>query len=325
MSKKVYKLSEIAELLDLSLDGDGEKRIVSINNLKNAKPSELSFYYSKKFKKDLKNTKAGAIILSREDDFDFSGSKLYSDQVHLVYAQCSQLFEPEISIPSFKDEFSKIHESAKVNPNSSIGAFSVIEKEVQIEEGVFINSGVYIGAGTIIKKNSKIYSNVSLYPDSMIGKNCIIHSGTVIGSDGLGFAKNGKKWEKIIHSGKVIIGDNVEIGAGCTIDKASSGSTEICNGVKLDNQIHLAHNCYIGENTIIGANTSIAGSVKIGNNCVIGGLCGIVDNIQITDEVTIYPMTFVTNNVKNKGAYSGGPILMEHKNWLKKSATLRKK
>ena len=159
----------------------------------------------------------------------------------------------------------------------------------------------------------------------MIGENCIIHSGTVIGSDGLGFAKNGKKWEKIVHSGKVIIGDNVEIGAGCTIDKASSGATEICNGVKLDNQIHLAHNCYIGENTIIGANTSIAGSVRIGNNCMIGGLCGIVDNIQITDEVTIYPMTFVTNNVKNEGAYSGGPILMEHKDWLKKSVTLRKK
>ena len=95
--------------------------------------------------------------------------------------------------------------------------------------------------------------------------------------------------------------------------------------VKLDNQIHLAHNCYIGENTIIGANTSIAGSVKIGNNCVIGGLCGIVDNIQITDEVTIYPMTFVTNNVKNKGAYSGGPILMEHKNWLKKVSNFKKK
>ena len=103
MSKKVYKLSEIAELLDLSLDGDGEKRIASINNLKNAKSSELSFYYSKKFKKDLENTKAGAIILSKEDDFDFSGSKLYTDQVHLVYAKCSQLFEPEISIPSLKD------------------------------------------------------------------------------------------------------------------------------------------------------------------------------------------------------------------------------
>ena len=325
MSKKVYKLSEIAELLDLSLDGDGEKRIASINNLKNAKSSELSFYYSKKFKKDLENTKAGAIILSKEDDFDFSGSKLYADQVHLVYAKCSQLFESEVSIPYLKDEFSKIHESAKVNSNSYIGPYSVIEKGVKIEEGVFINSGVHIGAGTIVKKNSKIHSNVSLYPDSVIGENCIIHSGTVIGSDGLGFAKNGKKWEKIVHSGKVIIGDNVEIGAGCTIDKASSGATEICNGVKLDNQIHLAHNCHIGENTIIGANTSIAGSVRIGNNCMIGGLCGIVDNIQITDEVTIYPMTFVTNNVKNEGAYSGGPILMEHKDWLKKSVTLRKK
>ena len=166
---------------------------------------------------------------------------------------------------------------------------------------------------------------MSIYSNSVIGRDCILHSGAVIGSDGLGFAKNGKKWEKIIHHGNVEIGNSVEIGAGCTIDKASSGKTIINDGVKLDNQIHLAHNCFLGENTIIGANTSIAGSVKVGKSCMIGGLCGIVDNIEIVDEVIIHPMTFVTNNIKNKGVYSGGPVLMEHKDWLKKIAIERKK
>ena len=319
MVDKEFKLSEIAKLLDLSLEGDQDYKVSSINNLKQADKSDISFYYSKKFKKDLENTNAGAVILSKSDDLNTIKNKLFTDQVHLAYAKCSQLFPPKTVGFSQKDNVPVIHEGAIISPNSNI------ETNVKIEDGVVIKSGVFIGSGSIIKKNTLIHSNVSIYSNSVIGRDCILHSGAVIGSDGLGFAKNGKKWEKIIHHGNVEIGNSVEIGAGCTIDKASSGKTIINDGVKLDNQIHLAHNCFLGENTIIGANTSIAGSVKVGKSCMIGGLCGIVDNIEIIDEVIIHPMTFVTNNIKNKGVYSGGPVLMEHKDWLKKIAIERKK
>ena len=319
MVNKEFKLSEIAKLLDLSLEGDQDYKVSSINNLKQADKSDISFYYSKKFKKDLENTNAGAVILSKSDDLNTIKNKLFTDQVHLAYAKCSQLFMPKSVVFSRKDNVPVIHEGAIISPNSNI------ETNVKIEDGVVIKSGVFIGSGSIIKKNTLIHSNVSIYSNSVIGRDCILHSGAVIGSDGLGFAKNGKKWEKIIHHGNVEIGNSVEVGAGCTIDKASSGKTIINDGVKLDNQIHLAHNCFLGENTIIGANTSIAGSVKIGKSCMIGGLCGIVDNIEIVDEVIIHPMTFVTNNIKNKGVYSGGPVLMEHKDWLKKIAIERKK
>ena len=319
MVNKEFKLSEIAKLLDLSLEGDQDYKVCSINNLKQADKSDISFYYSKKFKKDLENTNAGAVILSKSDDLNTIKNKLFTDQVHLAYAKCSQLFTPKSVGFSRKDNVPVIHEGAIISPNSNI------ETNVKIEDGVVIKSGVYIGSGSIIKKNTLIHSNVSIYSNSVIGRDCILHSGAVIGSDGLGFAKNGKKWEKIIHHGNVEIGNSVEIGAGCTIDKASSGKTIINDGVKLDNQIHLAHNCFLGENTIVGANTSIAGSVKVGKSCMIGGLCGIVDNIEIVDEVIIHPMTFVTNNIKNKGVYSGGPVLMEHKDWLKKIAIERKK
>ncbi len=319
MVNKEFKLSEIAKLLDLSLEGDQDYKVCSINNLKQADKSDISFYYSKKFKKDLENTNAGAVILSKSDDLNTIKNKLFTDQVHLAYAKCSQLFTPKSVGFSRKDNVPVIHEGAIISPNSNI------ETNVKIEDGVVIKSGVFIGSGSIIKKNTLIHSNVSIYSNSVIGRDCILHSGAVIGSDGLGFAKNGKKWEKIIHHGNVEIGNSVEIGAGCTIDKASSGKTIINDGVKLDNQIHLAHNCFLGENTIIGANTSIAGSVKVGKSCMIGGLCGIVDNIEIVDEVIIHPMTFVTNNIKNKGVYSGGPVLMEHKDWLKKIAIERKK
>ena len=319
MVNKEFKLSEIAKLLDLSLEGDQDYKVCSINNLKQADKSDISFYYSKKFKKDLENTNAGAVILSKSDDLNTIKNKLFTDQVHLAYAKCSQLFTPKSVGFSRKDNVPVIHEGAIISPNSNI------ETNVKIEDGVVIKSGVYIGSGSIIKKNTLIHSNVSIYSNSVIGRDCILHSGAVIGSDGLGFAKNGKKWEKIIHHGNVEIGNSVEIGAGCTIDKASSGKTIINDGVKLDNQIHLAHNCFLGENTIIGANTSIAGSVKVGKSCMIGGLCGIVDNIEIVDEVIIHPMSFVTNNIKNKGVYSGGPVLMEHKDWLKKIVFERKK
>ena len=319
MVNKEFKLSEIAKLLDLSLEGDQDYKVSSINNLKQADKSDISFYYSKKFKKDLENTNAGAVILSKSDDLNTIENKLFTDQVHLAYAKCSQLFMPKSVVFSRKDNVPVIHEGAIISPNSNI------ETNVKIEDGVVIKSGVFIGSGSIIKKNTLIHSNVSIYSNSVIGRDCILHSGAVIGSDGLGFAKNGKKWEKIIHHGNVEIGNSVEVGAGCTIDKASSGKTIINDGVKLDNQIHLAHNCFLGENTIIGANTSIAGSVKVGKSCMIGGLCGIVDNIEIVDEVIIHPMTFVTNNIKNKGVYSGGPVLMEHKDWLKKIAIERKK
>ena len=319
MVNKEFKLGEIAKLLDLSLEGDQDYKVSSINNLKEAGKYDISFYYSKKFRKDLENTNAGAVILSKSDDLSTLKNKLFSDQVHLSYAKCSQLFTTMSVDLSKQDNKSIIHEGAIISPNCNI------ETNVKIEDGVIIKPGVFIGSGSIIKKNTLIHSNVSIYSNSVIGENCILHSGAVIGSDGLGFAKNGNEWEKIIHYGYVEIGNSVEVGAGCTIDKASSGKTVINDGVKLDNQIHLAHNCNLGENTIVGANTSIAGSVKIGKNCMIGGLCGIVDNIEIADEVIIHPMTFVTNNVKNKGVYSGGSVLMEHKDWLKKIVSERKK
>ena len=130
--------------------------------------------------------------------------------------------------------------------------------------------------------------------------------------------------EKIEHLGNVRLENNIEIGAGCTIDKSSTGETLIKSGVKLDNQVHIAHNCEIGEDTIIGASTSIAGSTIIGARCKIGGGCGIVDNISVADDITITPMSFVTKSLNNKGVYSGAPVLIEHKSWLRNAAKIRR-
>ena len=168
MVNKEFKLSEIAKLLDLSLEGDQDYKVSSINNLKQADKSDISFYYSKKFKKDLENTNAGAVILSKSDDLNTIKNKLFTDQVHLAYAKCSQLFMPKSVGFSRKDNVPVIHEGAIISPNSNI------ETNVKIEDGVVIKSGVYIGSGSIIKKNTLIHSNVSIYSNSVIGRDCIL-------------------------------------------------------------------------------------------------------------------------------------------------------
>ena len=164
-----------------------------------------------------------------------------------------------------------------------------------------------------------------MYQSTKIGENNIIHANSVIGSDGLGFAKNKDSWQKIEHLGNVELKNDVEIGASCTIDRGSLGKTLLESGVKLDNQVHIAHNCNIGKNTIIGAKTAIAGSTVIGENCLIGGGCGIVDNIKIENEVRINPMTYVTKSIKQTGEYSGASVVLEHSKWLKHITIQKKK
>ncbi|MDC2994944.1 UDP-3-O-(3-hydroxymyristoyl)glucosamine N-acyltransferase, partial [Gammaproteobacteria bacterium] len=217
---------------------------------------------------------------------------------------------------NYADSYSK--DEIEIGNNVYIG------KNVIIEKGTKINSGAFIGDDVFIGEDTYLHPNVCLYHSVRIGKKNIIHANSVIGSDGLGFAKAQNSWEKIEHLGSVELKDNVEVGASCTIDRASLGITLLNSGVKLDNQVHIAHNCNIGKNTIIGAKTAIAGSTVIGEDCLIGGGCGIVDNIKIENNVRINPMSYITKSIKKSGTYSGGSVVLEHSKWLK-HITIQKK
>ena len=184
--------------------------------------------------------------------------------------------------------------------------------------------GVFVGKGSKVGKGSIVHANVSLYDSVEIGQDCIIHSGTVIGSDGLGFAKDNNEWVKIEHLGKVLIGNNVEIGANSTIDRGSIGDTVIGENVKIDNQVHIAHNVTIGSGTAIAGNSAIAGSTKIGKNCTLAGCSAVVDNIEITDEVHITAMTLITKSIKESGFYSSGTPFMKNSDWKKNAVAFKK-
>ena len=320
MSKKTFKLSEISNFLDGKLVGSGSLKISEISPLKEATKESISFFYNKKFLKDLKNTSAGAILVSKDFVEYCNTDYILVSNVHEAYAKLTQLFFEDRRKNLSHDQSHKFSE----NDDIQIGKNVFIGKNVKLGKRVRINSGCFIGDDSIIGNDTYIYSNVCLYPSTVIGRNNIIHANSVIGSDGLGFAKKKDSWEKVEHLGHVELKDDVEIGASCTIDRASLGVTLIEKGVKLDNQVHIAHNCRIGKNTMIGAKTAIAGSTVIGEECLIGGGCGIVDNIKVENNVRINPMTYLTKSIKKSGIYSGGSVVLEHSKWLK-HITIQKK
>lgn len=320
MSEKTYKLSEIANFLEGELLGEASKTITNISSLNEANKGSISFIYNKKFVKELKSTSAAAVLLPREYKDLSSIDRIIVNNPHVAYAKLTSLFSSNIRGEPYENS----NENFKKN-DFVIGNNVFIGQKVKIGSGVIINPGCFIGDYSVIGKNSYIYPNVCLYQSTKIGENNIIHANSVIGSDGLGFAKNKDSWQKIEHLGNVELKNDVEIGASCTIDRGSLGKTLLQSGVKLDNQVHIAHNCNIGKNTIIGAKTAIAGSTVIGENCLIGGGCGIVDNIKIENKVRINPMTYVTKSIKQTGEYSGASVVLEHSKWLKHITIQKKK
>jgi len=191
-----------------------------------------------------------------------------------------------------------------------LGAFSYVGENVTMGDGVKIYPNVYIGDEVVLGDNVIIFAGAKIYPDTVIGNNCVINSGAIIGADGFGFAPNGKgEYNKIPQTGNVILEDNVDVGAGTTIDRATMGSTILRKGVKLDNQIQIAHNVEIGEYTVIAAQTGVAGSTRIGKHCMIGGQVGIVGHITIGDNVRIQAQSGISRNINDNEILQGSPAL----------------
>jgi len=319
-------LGDFAKELGAELSGNTEKIVVGLNTLRAASNDEVSFLSKDLYVKDLKKTKACAVIISPDKADLAPCDTILAEDPYLLYAKATHIFMnlKKNKRKSGISNLSDIHDSAKISPTAYIGPFCKIGKDVEIGEEVILGSGVVINNSTKIGKKTVIYANSTIYDSVSIGSNCIIHSGTVIGSDGLGFVRDGENWVKIEHLGKVHIGDTVEIGANCSIDRGSVGDTIIENQVKLDNQVHVAHNVNIGRATVIAANTAIAGSTVIGKNCTVSGGCGIIDNLKITDSVHITALSLVTKSITKPGTYTSGTTLMDHGLWKKNAVAFKR-
>ena len=304
------KLSSICKHINISCESDLE--ISGLNTLLDSSKNELTFLQNKKYLKDLTNTKAGAVLVNEEfkDKVPNNTIAIVCDEPYITLAHISKLFAPNIIETSGEEAI--VGENTKVMPNVYLGYGSKIGKNCNIMAGAFIGDNVSIG------DNTTIYPNVTVYRDCTIGNDCIVHAGTVIGSDGFGFAntKDGK-YIKIYQNGNVEIGNDVEIGANCTIDRAVFKSTLIKDGARLDNLVHIGHNCIIGNGSILVSQVGLSGSTKLNEYVVMGGQSGTAGHLEVAPFTTIAARGGVTKSITEpKKSWAGFP-LMDHREWLK--------
>ena len=307
MSGPSYSLKDLADKVKGKLVGDPEVVISAIATIQNASSGCISFLANSKYNKFLKESSASAIIVSPELSDQLETSGIIADDPYAAYAKISSLFAKHQNPYTDKSLSYYIHETAEVHDSAVIGP------------------NVYIGPECKIGKNSIVHANSSLVMNVEIGKNCIIHFNSILGSDGFGYAPQKDGYIKIEQLGKLIIGDNVEIGAGCTIDRGAIENTEIHNGVKLDNQVHIAHNVILGEHSAIAASCAIAGSTTVGKNLQMGGLSGILGHLNIADNVSIGAHTLITKSIDKPGNYVGIMPAQEQKDWAKSSVFIKQR
>ena len=304
--QKSFTLKELAKVTESVLIGDPNSVIDNISSITSANKTSITFLSNAKYSSLLANSKACAVIVYKDFEDDSKFNYLKSDDPYLTYAKLTKLFkdEPELMMPF-------IHDSAVISDTSSIS------------NKVHIGANVFIGPNCIINENVVINANCSLVKDVEIGSGTIINFGTVLGSDGFGFAPSNKGYVKIEQLGGLKIGKNVEIGANCTIDRGALDNTEIHDGVILDNLIHIAHNVVLGKNSAIAASCAIAGSSKIGQNFQMGGLSGVLGHLDICDDVTVGAHTLITKSIKQPGNYIGIMPAQDSGDWAKSSIFIK--
>ena len=307
--KKEYTLAEIAEITGSQIVGNSLAVVNNIATLENANKDSISFLANKKYRKHIKTTSANAVIVSTSFEIDNRLNYLLSEDPYIAYAKLTTLFKESI----FELDNPIIHPSAVISDESKIG------------QDVSIGANVVIGPNCIIGNNVIIKANCSIVQDVEIGNHTVIHNGTVLGSDGFGYAPSKDGYVKIEQLGKLVIGKNVEIGASCTIDRGALDNTEIHDGVKLDNQIQIAHNVVLGANSAIAASCAIAGSTVIGKNFQMGGLSGVLGHLSICDDVIVGAHTLITKSINESGNYIGIMPAQKQKDWAKSSVFIKKR
>lgn len=310
-----YTLAELVERVGGLIVGDASTVISSVASLDKASSGQLSFLVSSKHRASLKTTNASVVVLTEKHQTLTEIPCIVVDNPQLVFARIAKLFEPKVNVVLGIDGNASVDASSKISESASVAAQCVIGANTTIADHVCIGAGSVIGNNCSIDASSRIFPNVTILDNVVIGKNVIIYPGAVLGGDGFGFANEDGQWVKIPQLGKVIIGDDVEIGANTTIDRGALDDTIIGQGVKLDNQIQVAHNVEIGAHTAVAGCVGIAGSTRIGKYCTIAGGVGLSGHLNITDNVHITAMSLVTKSINEPGAYSSGTPLQVNAKW----------
>ncbi len=319
--QKVWRLFEFVERFGGR--AIGEAGIRQVAPIERAGNEELTFVTHQRYRKALDNTKAAAVILNEALHEATALPRIVCANPAAYFARVCALLNPPRRPLAGIDPGAVVHSSVEVPASVHIGAHACIGAGSRLGEHAIIGAGCVLGAGVKIGESARLYPHVTVYDDCSVGKRTILHAGAVIGADGFGLALEDQRWLKIPQIGRVIIGDDVEIGANTTIDRGALDDTVIEEGVKLDNQIQIGHNVRIGAHTAIAACTGIAGSVKIGRHCRIGGAVGISGHIEIADHVDIAGAATITKSITAPGHYGGLYPFELHRDWLKNAVHLR--
>ena len=318
------RLGDIAEVLGIGMDGDAGIAIDGVATLANAGPAQLGFLANPRYRGQLADCRAGAVVIHPDEREHWKGPALLSRNPYADFARAAALFDTAAAAPAGMHPSAVIADDAVVDSSAHIGAHVSIGARSRIEAGAVIGPGCVIGEDCVVGRDSRLVSRVSLVCRVRIGARVIVHPGAVLGADGFGLAMHEGRWIKVPQQGGVVIGDDCEIGANTCIDRGALDDTVLGEDVRLDNQIQIGHNVVIGAHTAMAGCCAVAGSAKIGSYCLIAGGAGIAGHIEIADKVTVTAMTLVTHSIREPGTYSSGTPLMPNNEWRRSAVNFKR-
>lgn len=318
------KLSELAALTSARVEGDDDTEIVGAAGLNEARAGQVTFLANPRYTPRVNETAATAIYAAEDAQIERKIPILRAKDPYLAYTRALRLFHPEASIKPGIHPTAVIDETARVATDVWIGACVVIGTGVKIESGVCVHPNVTIYQDVTVGKDSIIHSGTVIRERSVIGERVIIHNNAVVGCDGFGYAKDEqRRWLKIPQTGRVVIEDDVEIGAGTTIDRASVGESRIGRGSKIDNLVQIGHSCTVGEDSLLCAQVGLAGSSHIGSRVILAGQAGVAGHLKIGDDVIITAKSATSHDISAGKVISGIPAF-DNKDWLRSTAAFRR-
>lgn len=322
------QLGELVDRFGGQLKGNPDTKVSGFAPLDLAEATHITFLTNPRLRHEANESNAAALILTPSDDErvpDYAGARILTANPYAYFAYAAQFFQSLLAEPHRPGihESADVDSSAKIASSARIGPFVTIEADVEIGDNCMIDAGCFIGKGARIGADTSFAPRVVFHKECEIGERCEIRSGAVIGSEGFGFANDKGVWVKIPQTGRVVIGNDVQIGANTTIDRGALADTIIEDGVKLDNQIQIGHNCYVGAHTAMAGCVGVAGSAVFGKHVTIGGAAMIGGHLKIADSVHVSASSVVQSSINEPGAYTGFYPLEKHTDWERTAVVLR--
>lgn len=316
-------LGELAVRFGLELHGDPEAVVHRVATLAAAGPGTLSFFANPRYRRQLRATRATAVVVAPAALADCPVAALVADNPYAAYARIAGVLHPGPALEAGVHPTAVIAPDAVVDASACVGAHALVEAGCRVGARALIGPGSVVMAGSSIGADSRLVARVTVYPGVKMGARCVLHAGAVIGADGFGFAPDRGDWVKVPQVGAVTLGDDVEIGACTTIDRGAIEDTVVEDGVKIDNQVQVGHNCRIGAHTVIAGCVGISGSTTVGRRCMLGGAVGVAGHLEIGDDVMVTGLSMVSRSLKGPGVYSSGMPAIETAAWRRAAARLR--